>query len=290
MPTVEVYRSPHSADCEQRALVLAAFSIPSDILFQEGYFLLLVEEERRAAAIAQLFGYEQEGRTAEPTPMSHDLHAHAGWGSAVYAVILVLIAYLAGDNFLQTNWTAHGALRGTLLQTGEWWRVVTSLTLHADVGHLLGNVLIGGAFGYFAGQLFGAGVAWLSILCAGALGGVLDGVLMPATHQTIGASGAVFAALGIVAAYAWRQRANPSMRWAQRWSPLIAAAAVLALLGSGGENTDVLAHLTGFVSGAVFGALYAHIPAARLRRSRLQLSAGASAILILLMAWLFALT
>src|SRR5690606_12021210 len=95
-----------------------------------------------------------------------------------------------------------------------------------------------------------------SILCAGALGGVVNGLLMPETQLTIGASGAVFATLGMIAAYTWRQRSRPRLRWVQRTVPLLAAAGVLAMLGTGGENTDVLAHLTGFVCGVLLGALY----------------------------------
>ena len=44
---------------------------------------------------------------------------------------------------------------------GEWWRAFTALTLHADAGHLMANLLFGVLFAYPAAQLVGVGVAWL---------------------------------------------------------------------------------------------------------------------------------
>jgi len=51
--------------------------------------------------------------------------------------------------------------------------VVTALTLHVDSGHLITNLGFGMLFGYLAGQLLGPGIAWASILAAGALGNFL---------------------------------------------------------------------------------------------------------------------
>ena len=269
--------------------MLDAVGIESQIEWMTDRYVLLVAAVRADDARAQLRRYEAENRIVElPFPSIFVLR-NAWLGAALYALLLIVASYLAGTDAFGRDWTREGALTGTMLHTHEWWRVITSLTLHADLSHLLGNLLIGGVFGYFAGQLFGPGIAWLSILCAGALGGVVDGLLMPNSHMTIGASGAVFATLGMVAAYTWRQRANPRMRWAQRTAPLMAAAAVLAMLGSGGENTDVFAHLTGFVSGIAFGAVYAGVNTRQFENWKVQLAAGAMAVLIVCGAWVAAL-
>jgi rhomboid protease GluP len=289
MNLVPVFSSSRLPACEQRALVLDAVGIESQIVPAEDRYVLLVDDDRAAAAQSQLQRYEAENRIVELPPPPPYVHPRAWLGAGVYALLLVAVAYLAGADTFGLDWTRRGALPGTLLQTGEWWRTITSLTLHADVSHLIGNVLIGGVFGYFASQLLGVGIAWLSILAAGALGGLLGGWLMPSTHQTIGASGAVFATLGMVAAYTWRQRAHPRMRWAQRMAPLLAAAAVLAMLGSGGENTDVLAHLTGFVSGILFGIVYGRLPTRRFANRNLQFAAAMAALITVAGAWAVAL-
>jgi membrane associated rhomboid family serine protease len=112
---------------------------------------------------------------------------------------------------------------------------------------------------------------------------------MPPTHSAIGASTAVFATLGLLAAYSWRRRTGRSARWPYRWAPLIAAVALLALLGAGGEHTDVLAHLTGFFAGTLLGALYGGLSLPLPGRAPLQLLAGASALAAIAGAWAWAL-
>ena len=172
----------------------------------------------------------------------------------------------------------------------EWRSVVTALTLHADVGHLVANIAFGTVFGYLAGQMLGPGLAWASILATGAIGNLLDAMLMPATHHTIGASTAVFATLGLLAASSWRQRSTFAVRWSHRWAPLIAAVALLGLIGAGGERTDVLAHLCGLLAGTIFGVVYGSSSVSSLGGAVLQLLCGAAALGTIVCAWVFALT
>ncbi len=40
------------------------------------------------------------------------------------------------------------------------------------------------------------------------------------------------------------------------WLPLGAGLALLSMLGSGGERTDLMAHLFGFMTGLILGAFY----------------------------------
>ena len=37
-----------------------------------------------------------------------------------------------------------GAVHGAAIREGQWWRLITALTLHADSAHLFGNLAIGG--------------------------------------------------------------------------------------------------------------------------------------------------
>jgi membrane associated rhomboid family serine protease len=140
---------------------------------------------------------------------------------------------------------------------GEYWRVVTALTLHLDVGHLIANLGFGVVFGLLAGQILGPGVAWATVLAAAAAANLLNAFVQPDTHLSVGASTAVFATLGLLAGYEWRRRSAAPERRAWRWAPIVAGLFLLAFTGTGGENTDVLAHVTGFVAGAVAGAAHA---------------------------------
>ena len=289
MALVEVYRSYRRADCDERALVLAAVGGASELVSLGDGFALLVPEESVTTAATHLKDYGEETFSRQPEPDSMSPHPDAWLGSAGYAVVLVSVAHCAAGDVLGFDWFSSGELVTGLLRSGELWRVVTALTLHADFAHLITNLSFGMLFGYLAGQLLGPGIAWASIVAAGAFGNLLDALLMPATHRAIGASTAVFATLGLLAAYSWRRRSGRSARWPYRWAPLGAAVALLALIGAGGEHTDVLGHLTGLLAGVALGAVYGSLSVPRSNRALPQLLAGASALAAVVGAWVWAL-
>jgi len=291
MPWVEVFRSRQRADCEQRAFLLFALGFAAEIQEQEDGFALLVAGESAAAARVHLADSELEARRVAPAPPPLRVHRHAWIGCVGYAAVLLIAAYCTGQNWLDRDWQSLGALRGTMARTGEWWRVVTALMLHADLGHLLANVGFGIFFGYFAGQTVGAGLAWFGTVVAAALGNLIDAALMPIQQVSVGASTAVFATLGLLTAYSWRRRgANARAKWAYRGAPLVAGIALLALTGSGGENTDVLAHLSGFAAGLGIGLVYAFTSIPDRSGWKSQWLAGGTAVLLVIGAWWIALS
>ena len=283
----EVFRSFWRSACEERRFVLHAVGIESQVAWLGRSWALVVPADRRAAAIAQLENYERENpprrRPVQPEP----LHRGAWVGSAAYAAVLLWIGYLAGGLALDADWLDAGALVAGPTRAGEAWRAVTALTLHLDVGHLLANLGFGAMFGLLAGQLLGAGVAWATVLGAASAANLLNAFLQPASHSSVGASTAVFATLGLLAAYAWRRRHDASDRWAYRWAPLVAGVILLGFTGAGGERTDVLAHLTGFAMGTLAGVAHAtwRIP----RGPLAQWLSGLIAIAALAVAWTLAL-
>ncbi len=177
-----------------------------------------------------------------------------------YAAVLIAVTIAAIAHAGDKGWVSAGVLDAGFLARGEWWRVFTALTLHADMLHLLSNLAFGALFGYPAARLFGPGIAWLLILLGGGLAYGIDAVLHPPEHHLLGASTAVFTALGLIAAYGWRRHMRNWSRWMRNASPLIGGLALLAFTGTGGENTDILAHLAGFVVGTAIGALCARLP------------------------------
>ena len=104
---------------------------------------------------------------------------------------------------------------------GEWWRAVTALTLHLDQAHLLGNLLFGVAIGFLAGRAFGPGIAWASILAAAAVANYADMLISPSTHRAVGASTAVFAALGLLVGFAWRHGLTLRERFNYAYAPAV---------------------------------------------------------------------
>jgi Na+/H+ antiporter NhaC len=71
---------------------------------------------------------------------------------------------------------------------------------------------------------------------------------------------------------------------------LIAAAALLGLLATGGEHTDVLAHLTGILAGMALGLVYGSFSFLQRGGTRAQLLCGAAALAAIVGAWVCALT
>jgi membrane associated rhomboid family serine protease len=161
--------------------------------------------------------------------------------------------------------------------------------LHLDEEHLLGNLLFGVGIGMLAGRMFGPGLAWLSILLAGAAGNAIDMWVSPPWHRAVGASTAVFAGLGLLAGFGWGQRLNLRDRRLYRWGPLFAGVCLLALLGAGNEHVDVLGHLLGFLAGTVLGWAFALAGLPRTRGAAFQMATGSGALLLLCSAWLAAL-
>lgn len=286
---VEVFRSLRMPECDQQTLILSAVGIHSWTVVRGGVFVVVVPEESAALAVRHLREVAQEAAIPAPQPKLPKVHPRAWTGSILYAVAMMAIAYAAGSNMFGFDWLESGALNGAIPHTHEWWRAVTALTLHADVGHLVSNLLFGVILGYLTSRSVGGGVAWAGILIGAMMGNALDAVWMPEQQRSIGASTGVFAALGILSAYAWTLETATHLRWAKRLGPLIAGVILLGFLGAGGERTDVVAHLTGFGSGCVIGVIFGKTGEQRFESRALQLLAGAFAIATSGVAWLFAL-
>jgi rhomboid protease GluP len=286
---VEVYRSHWRPACEERSFMLHAVGIGSEVVPNGELWSVVVLPASAAAAVSHLRGYDRENpRKRRVLARPEQMHPHAWIGPAVYMVVMLLVAWLAGLRTFADNWLLSGMLDTQAVRDGELWRTVTALTLHFDVAHLLSNLGFGAFFGWLASQLLGPGVAFGGAVAAAALANALNASVQPASHLSAGASTMVFAMLGLLAAYAWRRRADSGERWAYRWAPLVAGLFLLGFTGVGGENTDVLAHLTGFVTGTATGWSFGRFP--QLPGPRTQWLAGLGALAGIGGAWWAALT
>ncbi len=245
--------------------------------------------EHHVRAAHELADYLRENRRPARSPVVWPRHPHALYGVIGYAAVEIAVTIAAVTHALDKGWTSAGVLDKGYFDRGEWWRVLTALTLHADMLHLLSNLAFGALFGYPAARLFGPGVAWLLILFGGGLAYGIDALLHPPEHYLLGASTAVFTALGLIAAYGWRRHLRDWTPWMRNASPLVAGLALLAFTGTGGENTDILAHLAGFAVGAGMGAICARLPMPAPGRAGIQWIAGLFALGLLALAWTLAL-
>jgi membrane associated rhomboid family serine protease len=283
-----VFESRNRQQCSDRALVLASAKIPYQMVDDGLSCALVVPAGNSAAAVEELRLYEDENPPVRPKPRKRIVYQDALPGVVGYVFVVCMVAGLAGYSYFGSDWFVAGRVDGTLIREGEWWRTVTALTLHSGVRHLLGNLIFGVFFGIFAGRLLGSGVAWLAVLIAAALGNTANVLLLDSTHRSIGASTAVFATLGMLAGYVWRGQFMAQDRWSTRFGPIVGGLALLMFTGTGDQNTDIGAHLLGFVCGFGMGMLLTVIgkmPAP----PRVQTAAGSLALGLVAAAWIVAL-
>jgi rhomboid protease GluP len=273
--------------CQEYSLVLEARGIEHETEQDQSSWILSVPAGMRHRAHEELSRYSVERGVRRSVPEVIQPHSGGAIGVFLYVLILLLTAYCAGNATFGADWLTLGSLDAGV--RGEWWRAVTALTLHLDQEHLLGNVLFGAVAGIAASRLLGPGIAWASILGAAALANYAEILITPITHRAVGASTAVFAALGMLSGMAWRQRLTLRERLWYRWAPLIAGICLLTLLGAGSAHVDVLGHALGFLFGLGVGWIFVRTGVSNNREPRVQVIAGLGAVLLVCAAWVFAL-
>ena len=267
------------------ALVLTARGVPFERRAGPAGFELWVPLAMAPVAATELTLYRHENaREVGTRPLEEVGDGRAGVVAYVVTLLAVFVA-LHADLFYY-DWLGAGELRAGAVLAGEWWRVVTALTLHIELAHLGGNLVFGAFYGYFVGRYLGTGVGWLTVILAAAAGNGLNALVQAASHRSIGASTAVFAALGVLVAYTWRRGFLRHTPWRARIAPIIAGLGLLAFTGASGENTDLGAHLFGLVTGFGGGLVLARlVPIAWLRSARVQRVCAAGAVLVVLASW-----
>ncbi|MEZ4311493.1 MAG: rhomboid family intramembrane serine protease [Polyangiaceae bacterium] len=219
-------------------------------------------------------------------------------------MFLALAAFftLTGPVAHYSGWFARGTSVTSLVLTSEPWRAVTALTLHADTAHLLGNAISGTVFASAVHRRLGPGTGSLAILASGIAGNVANAfyhvALGQPDHRSIGASTAIFGAVGLLAATQLflNRRKDSGDRGFLGWAgPIIGGLALLGTLGAGARS-DLGAHMFGLAAGLVIGLIAALFLRRRLGRPekpsfRLWLQevlAGGTALGIVVGSWLVA--
>jgi membrane associated rhomboid family serine protease len=230
------------------ALVLASAGIGHRLDRTLGGWQLLVGIEDLGRANGALDAYDRENppRVAPPPPAVEYGGSHVG---AVAAMALFAFHAVARAGF-GVPWLSRGAASAELLLHGQAWRSITALTLHADLAHALSNAVACALFLTLLARRLGPGVAVALTLLAGAGGNFLNALVHGSGHSSIGASTAIFGAVGLLGALQ-AVRGRRGSRWPS-WVPLAASLGILAMLGSAKE-TDLLAHLFGFATGVALG-------------------------------------
>lgn len=256
----EVGKYPTLAQAHEHGLVILAMREPCLIAETEtpGQYSLQAEPAAAPLIASELNAYESEKESSLPAPPERELFRFsAGW--EVYGIwMLALIGCFLWQQSHPSFADRAASSSIGLIGHGEWWRPFTALFLHADVPHLIGNLLSGLFFGTLVARSIGPWRGWALILACGTLGNAItSAVTWPDAFTSIGASTAVFGALGVLSGlgFATMLRARLHLPWAKIAAPVLAGIILLGWLGGGSEsgNTDVLGHVFGFGSGLAAG-------------------------------------
>ena len=255
---IEVARSPKRKWVEELVLVLNARGVGVPLARADGpegpRWALFVEESDGPRAQAELDMYRRENSSWPRRLAPYEPRSGAWTGSAWYVAILMVCFAFEGDPM--GAWRA-GIADSTAILSGNLALAISALLLHADLLHLVGNLFFGALFGFLVGAEIGSGPAWLGILVAGGLGNALNALLYGAwlgiEHRSLGASTAVFGAVGILSVLEWARRKGGADSGWRKLAPPVMAFVMLGLYGAAGERTDVSAHALGLAAGALVG-------------------------------------
>lgn len=166
-------------------------------------------------------------------------------------VLLFMICTFTGD--LLYNIGGFGVL---YLYQGEYYRLITSMFLHADITHLVNNMILlmglGAMIEKETGHIRFLIFYFVSGLCGSALSAALEVVTDSFTYS-IGASGAVFGMVGVLLAMVLLSKRNMANVTVGR---VIIMIAYSLYSGFRTENINNEAHIGGLIGGFILAAIW----------------------------------
>ncbi|MEE9585984.1 MAG: rhomboid family intramembrane serine protease [Nitrososphaerales archaeon] len=158
---------------------------------------------------------------------------------------------IASNSYIQTS---HEVLilvgqANYLVLQGYVWQMFTSIFVHVNLIHLLGNMLFLMIFGMGAEALFGRRQYLIIYFSSGLFGSLLS-LFMGLNTVSAGASGAIFGIFGAVTIYSERLDVQ-SILMALVYS-------LYFLMLNIGVNVNVYAHAGGLLVGLILGYRYTH--------------------------------
>lgn len=285
-----IFQTDNEQEALACSLTLSALEINHRCTRTGTNFVLQVRNGDVPRASHQLQAYLAENENWPPRPKEHADSFRPLLQPPTLLLIgsLILLYTVSGPWDGQSVWFQNGAGDAqAILAQNQYYRLLTALSLHANVVHLLGNCLFGGFLFHFFCRLTGNGLGLFSMLFTATLANYINVLLHGTNHLFVGFSTAVFAIIGMLAMISRSHRG--SKRYLQV-IPFMAGAALLAMIGSSGERTDLGAHLFGLCCGLLSGWLLGRPLLLKLRKSmRFQGSLFAISIIAIVSAWKMAL-
>ena len=246
---------------------------------------LYVADADYPSALKTVELFREENRRWKWTDPLHSAGLSFRWSSLVWCLVLGAFGYLPS---IRPGVEVGGILDSALVFDGEWWRILTATMLHRDVAHLFSNLSAGlFLFGLAMGR-FGVGIGLLAIVLTGVGGNLFGLAFHTEPYRGLGASGAVMGALGLLGPHAIGLIRVNRHAWRLVIGGLLGVVMLFVLFGLSPQS-DVLAHMGGFVTGVAMGAILGLRPEHSLKRGVPNLLASVVLLALLLGSWFLAL-
>ena len=189
--------------------------------------------------------------------------------------VIFIVGYLTYDSFGKYFYAYGEVNPSSLANVLQIWRLLTYQFLHADVFHLVFNLIVLYFMGPFVERAWGSKAFIKYYLICGAAGGVVYTLLarlgIPGVGPMVGASGAIY---GLMAAMVVMYPRMKVLLWGlipmtMYWLCILAVIVSLINIAAGKNAGGEAAHLSGLAMGFVY---VIYLP--RLRQSRMQRSKG----------------
>jgi rhomboid protease GluP len=249
-------------------------------------WMLVVSAVDHDKALAQIHQYRLENRHWRWRKPVFQPDLFFDWSSLVW-VSLNIFFYAWSD--ARPELRAAGIMDASALTRGEWWRLFTATWLHADLAHLVANLVFGFLFVGLVMGRYGPGVGLLAAYIAGVGGNAFTWLIYDQTHRGLGASGVVMGALGLLAIQSLPILKRPNSNMLRLFAGSILAGFLLFVFLGTSPGTDVAAHLGGFTTGLLLGLLLT-LAHRQIQRPGINLAAGILFAALVVLPWWLAIT
>ncbi len=254
---IELVECARQSQAKTFSLVLASQGITHRVTEQYDKWVIQVGEDNFEAARKAIYLYIRENPDTAEQPEETEQYGEIRIWPGIWICLALIALHLSAETygFHRQLVEVFGSSAEHILRDNEVHRAVTALFLHGDWGHLAANTAGILLFGTTASNIAGWGAGWFGVLLTGISGNLINAALYGTDHISIGASTAVFGAVGLLAANRLIVKYFQLGLRMKTFLPLAGGIALLGFLGSS-RHTDIFAHLFGFVSGLALGTFY----------------------------------
>ena len=139
---------------------------------------------------------------------------------------------------------------------GEWWRLITSIFLHADFSHLLGNMLMLCYLSSILNNFYSDLEYWIVYMTSGLAGSLLTLLFMDGATRSLGASGAIMGLGGVLIYRMFFGKSARAFRYAGSYFIIAFMVIYNLFYGLFAENVNNYAHFSGFLTGFFLAMLF----------------------------------